>query len=164
MKRLFTVCIGILTFLLLTGCSPQESNATSFYYCRNPEQYQYFARDAVIRSEERDLLGHRDDIKYMVSLYLAGPLEEDLRSPFVKTTRLLSVDETDGSVFIELSDLGTALSDSEFTLACACLTLTCLDFVHCAGVTITSGSRSVTMNADSILLFDVLPSQGNTEG
>ncbi|MGM9590213.1 MAG: GerMN domain-containing protein [Faecousia sp.] len=118
----------------------------------------------MIHSEERDLTGHRDDLRYMVGLYLAGPLEEGLSIPFTKTTRLLSAEKTDGIITIELSDHTYTMTDSEFSLACACLTLTCMSFTECESVTVISGPRSVTMDKNNILLYDSLPQQETTGG
>lgn len=162
MKHILSILL--LVSILLSGCSTQDSNAVLFYYCRDPQQYQYFEPDAVIRSEARDLLGHRNDLKYMLGLYLAGPLEEDLVIPCAKSTRLLSVTNDGGRILIELSDHNNNLTDSEFSLACACLALTCMDFTQCGDVTITSGERSVTMNSESIILADILPQQETTGG
>ena len=163
MKR-FLWLLGCLALVLtLAGCHSPESGQIRFYYCRDPEQYQYFEEDGVIRAEDRELLSHRGDLQYLMGLYLAGPLEEGLRSPFPQNTSLLSIRKQKDAVFVELSDLGGMLTDAEFTLACCCLTLTCLDAAQCDTVTITSGSRSVTMNADSILLFDGLTPQETTE-
>ncbi len=46
------------------------------------------------------------------------------------------------------------MTDTEFTLACACLTMTTLSITGGDEVTITSGSRSVTMSRDSLTLID----------
>ena len=164
MKKQLCLLLILLLLLPLMGCSSGENNSVPFYYCRKPEAYQYFAEDGVIHAEYRDLLGHRNDLGYMVSLYLAGPLEEGLISPFPKTARLLSFHQESASIRIELSDMGRSLTDPEFTLACACLTLTCLDFTHCNEVIITSGERSITMNSETIVLFDAPPRQDNTGG
>ena len=163
MKKLICILLSLL-LLPLWGCSSGENNEVPFYYCRSPESYQYFEEDSVIHSEARELLGHRQDLRYMVGLYLAGPLDEELISPFPKSIRLLSIEKEEDSLQIELSALDKSLSDSEFTLACACLTLTCLDFTQCTEVTITSGTRTVTMDSDTILLFDSLHQQETTGG
>lgn len=162
MKRI--ISLTLLLLLLLTGCSSGENGGISFYYCRDPEQYQYFSQDGVIRAESRDLMAHRHDLQYMIGLYLAGPMEEGLVSPFTRSTRLLSAKKDGGTILIELSDHSSTMSDSEFTLACACLTLTCMEFTPCEEVTVVSGSRSITMDADNLLLYDTLPQQETAGG
>lgn len=158
------ICMILSLTFLLTGCHSGESNDIAFYYCRNPEQYQYFKEDGVIQAEHRELLGHRNDLQYMIGLYLAGPMDENLISPFTKSTRLLSVQKEDEMIVIKLTDHSNSLSDSEFTLACASLTMTCMHFIPCEEVTVISGERSVTMNTESILLYDTLPQQETTGG
>ena len=110
MKRILLMFLLLIT-LMLSGCSAEDPNTVQFYYCRDPHQYQYFESDAVIRAESRDLLGHRNDLKYMLGLYLAGPLEEGLVIPCSKSTRLLSVTNDGGKILIELSDHNTSLTD-----------------------------------------------------
>ncbi len=163
MKRITCVLLALCMTVLL-GCGRAETNSVSFYYCRNAEEYQYFEEDGVIRAESRDITGHRSDLRYIVGLYLAGPLEEGLESPFSKSTRLVSVQKSGETIQIELSDQNQDLSDASFSLACACLTLTCMDAFSCTEVTVTSGERSVTMNENSIMLFDTLLPQEATGG
>ena len=153
MKK-FTALMLVLSMFFLWGCQSAEPNGASFYYSRQPDQFQYFREDGVISYETRDLAGHRNDLRYMVGLYLAGPLDESLALPFPNTIRLLNVVQTGDLIIIELSDHASTLIDSEFTLGCTCLALTCMDFTPCNVVTVTSGSRTITLNKDSILLFD----------
>lgn len=164
MKRFLALLLTFALFLPLLGCHSQDSGDTVFYYCRNTEDYRYFEENSVVCPEERDLTGHQNDLRYMVGLYLAGPLDEELHSPFSASTRLISVKMDGQSVFIELSDQTGVLNEPEFTLACACLTLSCMRFISCTDVTITSAERSITMNEDSIVLFDSLPMQETTGG
>ena len=164
MKRVFRYLLCLAMLFLLTGCKSGDSNVITFYYCRDPELYQYFEEDSVIYAESRDLIGHRNDLQYMLGLYLAGPMEEGLVTPFTKSTRLLSVQKTEDTIVIELSDHSKSLSDAEYTLSCACLTLTCTQITSCEEVTVSSGSRTMTLNADNILLYDTLPLQETTGG
>lgn len=162
MKKI--ICILLSLCLLLSGCGHAEDHSVSFYYCRSPEDYQYFEADGVIRAEARDVTGHRSDLRYLVSLYLAGPLEERLQSPFPRTARLISVSIVEDTIQIQLSDQSKTMTDAEFSMACACLTLTCMGFLRCSQVTIISGDRTVSMNTDSILLSDDLLPQETTGG
>lgn len=166
MRRMRSVILLglLLSAIFLPGCSSAEPKGSSFYYCRKLSDYRYFEEQGVIRAESRDLTGHKNDLRYMVSLYLAGPMEEDLVSPFTNATMLISAELTDNKVYIELSGHNKILTDSEFSLACACMTLTCMDYTSCESVTVVSGGRSVTMDASSILLYDSLPLQETTGG
>ena len=164
MKRFVCMICVLLLCTLCCSCSSSDGNDVTFYYSRTPEQYQYFESDSVFQKEYRNLSNHRNDLKYVISLYLTGPTEEGLAIPFSKSTKLLSVQHNEDSVLIELSDHTRALTDSEFTLACAGLTLTCMDFISCREVTVISGERSITMDSENILLFDTLPEQETTGG
>ena len=164
MKRTLCILICVIMLFLLAGCQAPDNNLVRFYYCRNPQSNFYFEEDSVIHAELRDLAGHRKDLQYMLGLYLAGPMDEDLITSFSKQTRLLSVQQEGDNILIELSDHTKALSDSDFSLFCACLTLTCMDFIQCQSVTVSSGDRTVAMNQSNIILQDTLPLQENTGG
>lgn len=164
MKRFISLFISLLITVTLAGCHSSASDTVSFYYCQDPQQHQYFDSDSIIQAEHRDLMGHQGDIKYMVGLYLAGPIDEGMAVPFTKSTKLLSAQLSDRKVLIELSDHTRSLTDSEFSLSCAALAMTCMDFIDCTNVTIISANRSITMNADSILLSDALPTQETNGG
>ncbi|MBQ7129476.1 MAG: hypothetical protein IJO21_00320 [Oscillospiraceae bacterium] len=163
MKQLLCLILAA-GILLLSGCGGAETNSVSFFYCRSAEDYQYFEETGVIQPENRDITGHRGDIRYVVGLYLAGPLEEGLQSPFTRDTRLISVQEKDREILIQLSDETETLPDASFSLACACLSLTCMDVFSCQSVTISSGKRTITMNENNILLYDTLLPQEATGG
>ena len=151
MKRLLAFVLSALTLLSLPGCSLQADTHT-FYYPRG--EYQYGTRDSVLAGEERDISGHSGDLFYLISLYLSGPLDEELISPFPASTRLLSVEQENSHVRISLTDSGTATLDSEFTLAGACLAMTCMELPEVTLVTIESRDRTITLSREQILLFD----------
>lgn len=151
MKRFF--CLFLCLCLVLPGCSSElMKDPVTFYYPRR--EYQYGAEDGVISSEQREASGHADDLRYLLSLYLIGPSSEELVSPLPRGTRLLGVSREDGTITLELTDTSLTATDTEFTLACACLTMTTLSIVSGDEVTITSGGRSVTMSRGSLTLID----------
>ena len=163
--RRFTVLLLILSLLLsFSGCRSANADTVSFYYCRNPEDYQYFNESSVIRSEEREIPGHQNNLQYLMSLYLVGPMDEGLVSPLPRSTRLLSVTQEDSTVVLTLSEITSGITDAEFSLAGACLTLTCISITGCTEVTVISADRTLTMNADSILLADLPAATDTTEG
>ena len=137
MKRFF--CLLLCLCLFLPGCSGElMKNPVTFYYPRR--EYQYGAEDGVISGEQREASGHADDLHYLLSLYLIGPSSDELVSPLPWGTRLLGVNRQDGTITLELTD--------------TCLTMTNLSITGGDEVTITSGSRSVTMSRDSLTLID----------
>lgn len=164
MKRIISIFV-IFSFLsCLSGCQSANSDTVTFYYYRDPQQYQYFEDNSVICTENRDLLSHRFDLQYMAGLYLVGPMEESLIAPFTKNTHLLSISQNGSAVLVELSDHASVLTDAQFSLSSACFALTCMDFVPCEEVIITSGDRSITLNRENIVLLDSLPLQETNGG
>ena len=161
-QKLFAVILILMIFL--TACQSVNPDSVTFYYFREPEQYQYFEDNSVICTENRDLLGHRSDLQYMAGLYLAGPMDEGMASPFTKNTRLVSIQQVDSEILVELSEHAAALTDSEFALSSACLAMTCMDFIRCDAVTVTADERSVTMTRENIVLFDSLQQQETNGG
>ena len=163
MKRILCILLIFSLVLALSGCSSPSFDPVLFYYCRKPETYQYFKPDSIIVSEGRDLTGHSQDLQYLVALYLAGPLDEELTSPFPRKTRLMEQEIHGSSVRIMLTDLDSTMTDSEFSLAAACLAKTCIAYIQCQDATIQSGTRSITINAENVIMFDsAIPE--NTEG
>lgn len=152
MKR--SICIVLIIAFLLCGCSltgERIKEPVTFYYLCSSFQENLCC---VVLSEEREASGHTGDLSYLLALYLMGPANDELRSPLPPDTKILSVQQLGEKLMIELSDMDSKLSDIDFSLAGACLTMTCLDISSAGSVTIKSGSRSVTMDSDSLSLFD----------
>ena len=158
MKRVIVLLICIS--LLVCGCRELVSDPVTFYYVR--KEYQEDMTD-IIASEEREAAGHRDDLSYLLQLYLMGPSDAELVSPLFTGTRILSVEYADGIINLELSDTSKTMTDTEFSLACACLTLTCMDLTDASEVNIISGNRSVTMDQSNLMLFDNVTDTESTE-
>lgn len=158
MKRI--VAMILLMALLLCGCADKMREPVTFYYVRDS-----FEEDMsqVIGTEQREASGHRDDLLYLLALYLMGPAEDSLVSPLPSYTTILSAEQMDSTVTVQLTDTTASLSDGQFTLACSCLTLTCLEITDAEYVTIISGNRSVTLGKDSLVLLDLTTGAGTEE-
>lgn len=151
MKRL--TAILLLCSLFLSGCGNSLKEPVTFYYLSiNYEEEM----SPAIASEQREASGHRDDILYLMALYLMGPADEDLYSPLPKDTTIQSAEQHGTNVTITLSDIPNSMTASRFTLVCSCLTLTCLELTEATNVTINSGDRSITMSAEDLLLQDLI--------
>lgn len=152
MKRI--LCL-ILAAALLSGChfQQQDNSTTAFYYCRMSTSNTQ--TDCLIVSESRDISLESTDLKSLLTLYLIGPQDEELVSPF-RGMKLDSLDSDNTELRIGLSYNDRSLTDARFTLASACLTKTCLELTGANQVTITCGNRSVTMNHDNLLLEDTI--------
>ena len=153
MRRAF--CLILAVCLLISGCSlsgERMREPVTFYYPRRV--YQYGVEDGVIAAEQREASGHRKDLSYLLALYLIGPTDESLYAPLPRGVRFLKADQQDDTVTLELTDTTQSMTEAEFTLACACLTMTCLSITDAESVTILSGSRTVTMSRDNLTLYD----------
>lgn len=152
MKRLFSLIL-ILSFFL-SGCQAlggRIKEPVDFYYIRS--DYQEDLSTAFVR-EQREASGHLDDLSYLMALYLMGPVDESLRSPIPAGTRIFVEENNAYNVKLTLSDTEKSMTDAEFSIACACLSLTCLELTDTKEVTVTSGNRSVTMNRDNLEFTD----------
>lgn len=151
MKRI--ACLMLIVSLLLTGCGflgERIHEPVLFYYlCQNYQKELC----CVIVSEEREVTGHSGDIPYLLALYELGPAGTDYRSPLPSGTQI-DAELRNGKLQLELSEKAIALSDSEFSLACACLTMTFLDVGEIESVTLCCGERKKTMTRDSLSLYD----------
>ena len=151
---IFGCVMAVVLAIALSVPQQEQDNTMTFYYARS--QFAYGVPDGVIGSEQRDVGGHERDVDYLLALYLEGPLDTSLTSPFPRktVTRILSVTQQTGLLNIQLSDLSNAMTDSQFSLACACLTKTSLALPGVHAVQITSGNRSVRMNHANVHFYD----------
>ena len=149
------VALFLCVCLVLSGCgffANRMMEPVTFYYLE--KEFQYGNNPSLIVSEEREASGHRNDLSYLLALYLMGPAEEEHRSPLLPGTRVLKAEQNNGIITLELVNPAYAYSDLELSLACACLTLTCLDITDASQVNITYQDRTIVMTKDSITLFD----------
>ena len=161
MRRL--ICSALLLLLLLAllpGCSERSKEPVTFYYLRQNYQENM---DTLIASEVREVSGHRDDLKYLLSFYLMGPADKELCSPLPRGAVLYQLEQTDTELTITLSDTSSTLSDGEFTLASACLSLTCMDLLPLESVTVASGSRNRTIRRSDLILTDTVKPEENAK-
>ena len=164
MKRFLSILLIVL--LCLSGCSighEQFKDPVTFYYLRDYsdlDNRDAFFSEGALGSELREASGHRNDLNYLVSIYLQGPLDGNLRSPFPVGCRPMDIRQDDGILYLVLSPAITGLGEMELTVACACLAKTCMELVTVDAVQIEGstpdGSATVSriFTADSLILAD----------
>lgn len=162
MKKFLILALSVI--LLLPGCSfsrERIKEPVRFYYLQKDIQYR--SEDGVITWEEREASGHRDNLSYLLAIYRMGPVSEELSLPFPAGTAILMMKEVDEEIHLILGNTAEGMSDVEFSLACACLTLTCTELTGIQNVTVTCGQKSLTMSRDSILRLDTSMSNATEE-
>ena len=158
MKRL--LCILLLTVFLLSGCQNQSGYdaPVKFYYQR--AQVSYFTDNGVIDYEIHEAQGYSTDYKYLLSLYLAGPEQPELKQIFPDNVTLVALELTENTAIVTLSDEIVRLTGLDLTIASACLSATVCEMTGVTSVTIRAanllidGNKSITMNRNHILLLD----------
>lgn len=140
MKRFLILLVSLS--VLLSGCALGLNNIkepVTFYYPRphdHQEDYDDFFLNGTMGSELREASGHRQDPKYLLSMYLQGPLSEDLTAPFPQGSKAVDILREDGSLTVTLNAAASYLNDMELTVSCACLATTCMELVDADTVTV----------------------------
>lgn len=154
MKRFLA---GLLCLcILLAGCTASTPKpGVSFYYPR--KQYLYHDSQNVIVPETREISGSSSDLQYLITLYLVGPKDDKLESPFPRETRLESLTRVEKSLFLTLSSPDHNLSDAMFSLASACLARTCFSASpEVEEVCVTLDNHTLVITRDNLILTDDL--------
>ena len=142
MKRFFSLLL--IFILLLSGCAfnaNQEKEPVSFYYLRQhaqDEDYDLFFSSGAIGAEERDISGHRDDLNYLLTLYMQGPMDSKLAFPFPLGSKVLDIRTDGNSVTIVMNAISSRFNEMDVTVSCACIAKTCMELVDAAVVTVES--------------------------
>lgn len=153
MKRLLSLLLPIC--LLLSGCGRKGKLLLEPVYLYYPKlEYGYGTADSVIDYESMDGTGHIDDYPALLGEYFYDPVDEALTNPFPQGTKLLSAVVRGTDFRIRLTQEAAALTDAKFTLAAACLSMTCFELTDCESVTVISGTKQVTILRDGWLLLD----------
>lgn len=173
MKRAICLMLALLLLGGMFGCHYSESGdilePVEFFYPRQSDSFVYGAEDGVLAVEVREASGRTGDLNYLLSMYLRGPQDKNLRSPFPAGCTLEEVRSGGNTLCIVLSGEFTALENTELTLACASLAKTGLSLTDADRVRIDAASEektfSITLDKDSLLLTDhsVFDAQSATE-
>ena len=145
-----------MMLLMLCGCNSSDEDIL-FYYPRKALSYE--APDGVIASEAREAPGHEDDLTYLLTMYLEGPLDQKLSSPFPKGTSLVGFTYSDATMYVTLNEAFAQLEGMDHTIASACVAYTCFHLTAAEKVVIKCnsedyGNRSITLSRDAMILYD----------
>ena len=167
MKR--TLCFLLMLSLVLTGCAmgmDRWKEPVTFYYLRdhaNADNYEAFFNEGAIGSEIREGTGHRNDLNYLLSMYLQGPMDVQLKSLFPTGCQITDIRTANRDLTITFNAALFQLNDMELTIAGACLAKTCMELADVDRVHIQAHALdgkllfSRIFTADSLLLADTNP-------
>ena len=158
-NKWFALLLALIILSSFTGCgrSEQYEVPLSFYYLS--AQLDYGADSAAIKPQLREGKG-LVSTETILQLYFAGPQGENFNTPFPAGLRLVSTAQEADTLYLTVSDELSQLSGLDLTLACCCITLTCLDITDVESVCIQAetatlgGEKTITMNRDCLLLLD----------
>lgn len=150
----------LLHCLFLSACSPEPSDPsnTCFYY--KNATVLYHSENGLLGQQWIDITGGSDDWTQLLSIYLAGPTDHQLVSPFPAGTQLVSFSVYQDTAQVVLSREFADLTGAELTTACACLALTIQSITHCSYVQISAADAlldnqpSITIEPAAISFYD----------
>ena len=162
MVRRITALFLALMLFCLGGCQVETQNNSAstvkFYYLVTDERLEN--GEGPTDWELFDIQGHETDYGWILEHYFAGPKTEGLAVPFPKATRILSAEFANGVVYVNVSKELAQLTGVDVTLACSCITMTCLQLDGVEDVVIRAdgwdlnGRHTVSLDGDSLLLED----------
>ena len=162
MKRWLALILVII--LCFSGCALEagtNNNAVDFYYLRTHSgTYDSFFSAGAIGSETRFIPAHQQDLNYMLSLYLQGPSNPELESPFPVGCKVLELHEGDSQLTLVLNPIIAAKNDMDLTIACACLAKTCMAMTGATTIQVESHDQDGKIlftrifTKDNLLLTD----------
>ena len=163
MKSFLCLILTFVLLLSLCSCGETGKGQATFYYQRI--EFDFGSDTGVFVPEVHDVSGHEEDLRYLISLYLRGPTDQELTLPFPNGTILVELEQTDTELTVVLSSGAATLAPLDLITACGCLAKTCFAIsnaqtVHIGSLPSVSGQQvDITFNRDSILLTsnEILP-------
>ncbi len=159
MKKMLCLFLAIL---LLCGCEYSNQGIEkpiSFFYISQDTEYQ--PGQSLIREQVVDGADMGDTLDAILTAYLMGPdPNTQLQSPFPAGTALISVNRSEDILYVKLSGRFAQLSGVRLSVACACITKTCLSLCDARYIRIQAyggtldGADYIQMDAQSVLLAD----------
>lgn len=153
MKRLLILILVLGIGLSCAACTQDAEEQTFFYYLRTRETIAYGEPDALVAPVCMDIppeLPFED----VIALYLSGPTDETLLSPFPQGTQLLSTIERKDMLVLVMSGEFSSLDGIQLTLAGTCLAVTCQELTGQGRIQVRSGEHIYDFDASNIVFLD----------
>lgn len=153
----------LLAVLLLAGCalSQEEKPAETVNFYYPASAIAYGSEGSVIGVEARDAEALEGNLDQILELYFQGPADESLTSPFPKGTALRQWSIQWDTMVLTVSPELAELTGLKLSLACSCLTKTCLELAEVTSVRIFSGGKNLSVfpekqdfSQENVILFD----------
>lgn len=144
MRKRFALCLAMI--LLLSACTLTSEQthdgeqAVFFYENRNADQ---LTEVVPIGSENRYFGDY--SISDFLDLYLRGPEDERLQSPFPAGTQVLDIHSGNGELTLTMSGEYFTLYGVNLSVANCCLASTVCSYVNLASVTIMDETETIRM-------------------
>lgn len=161
MKKILSFVLICTTLTFVIGCqqTPEAPHGIAFYYCVTASDYNVGSTSLVA---EHRVDVPSDSLLDAMTIYLKGPLSEDLQAPFPSGLSLVGVYQNNKTVYLTFSRELAYLTGLDLTIACACVTLTALDISGADQVEIRTvaglldGQRAIIMDKNTLLLLDTV--------
>lgn len=161
MKKFLSILLAFLITTTMIACSSKGEDSTeavNFYY--QTQDITYHEEAGFFVTEKRSVASQ--DLTDIINIYLSGPEKDEYKSPFPTGTVVRSITHNNGILNIVLSDEFSALKGFDLSVACACLTITIQELADTQLVQISAenteldGNKSITMNTDSLVIYDAV--------
>lgn len=142
MKRL--ICLLLTAVTLLSGCALGQERLkepVTFYYLRQhgtQEENDLFFFEGAIGAEVREVSGHRDDLNYLLALYMQGPKDSNLQFPFPVGSKIVETRMEGSRLTIVMNAISSRFNEMDVTISCACIAKTCMGLADVTAVTVES--------------------------
>ena len=165
MKRSMSLLMIVVLLLCLCACGQKQEkfiDPINLYFLQTQPADQIYHGNAnsVITPVQVEGNKIRRAPSLVLQTYFATPDTEIYHSPFPANTKLIGWAANGDTLIITLSDEVSLLTGIDLSLACASLTMTCLELWEYEAVQIKAetllldGKSSITMNTDDLLLMD----------
>ena len=156
MKRLLICILLSICLLGLTGCAEKE-DPVIFYYPK--AEISYHSDSGVIAQETREALSRENSLSYLLSFYLEGPIDPNLRSAVPEGVQLLRMIPYDGGMLLVMSREFSQLDGVDLSIACISISRTCFELTDLQEITFSAGNQKNvlrTISRDGIEIADTV--------
>lgn len=155
MKRLWS--LTLLSFFFF-GCTTQKlQEPVAFHY--PSADYIHSLDGSLLDSELRETEG-MESTQSILDLYLSGPQSAHLANPFPAGCRLTAIELLEDAVILTISDELAQLTGISLSLACASLSVTCMELTGAQTVQIRAQTQLLDGDEEIVMTKDTLHISG----